>query len=353
MCRDPGGAADARPEPAEGAARPNPPTAEEITRYVVAEAVWAPSVHNTQPWCFSADEQQIRLYADAGRRLTAADPDGREMMISCGAALFTARLALRSLGYVPEARVLPDPGDPTLVAQVSWHEQAAVTEDERRLFSQVRLRRTHRGAFDPVPLSPKLLAALREGAARDGATLRIVTGDGQRAALAAVIETAERALRRDSERVQELVRWTPPPGSPRRDGVPATSYPARAEHTDPDFPGRDFAHGRGWGLPPLTTAPSFRTAGVVGLLTTADDRATDWVNAGQALQRILLTASTRGVAAALHSQPLELGWLRESIRTRFSDGGYPQLVLRLGTVIQVAASVRRAPSHVLLHSPRH
>jgi hypothetical protein len=35
------------------------------------------------------------------------------MMISCGAALFTARLALRSLGYVPEAQVLPDPGDPT------------------------------------------------------------------------------------------------------------------------------------------------------------------------------------------------------------------------------------------------
>jgi hypothetical protein len=201
MCRDPGGAADAVPGPAEGPARPNPPTAEEITRYVVAEAVWAPSVHNTQPWCFSAGGQQIRLYADVGRQLTAADPGGREMMISCGAALFTARLALRSLGYVPETRVLPDPDDPTLVAQVSWHERAAVTEYERRLFGQVRQRRTHRGAFDPVPLSPELLAALREGVTRDGATLRIVTEGGQRAALAAVIETAERALRRDSERV--------------------------------------------------------------------------------------------------------------------------------------------------------
>jgi len=243
--------------------------------------------------------------------------------------------------------VLPDLADPSLVAVLSWPRRAAVTEYERRLFGQVRRRRTHRGGFDPVPLSPALLAALREGAAHDGATLRIVSDAGRRASLAAAIQTAERALRLDSERVQELVAWTPPPGSPRRDGVPATSYPARPEHTDPDFPGRDFAHGRGWGLPRLNTAPLFPAAGLAALLTTPDDRAADWVNAGQALQRILLTAGTCGVAAALHSQPLELRGLREFVRTRLGDGGYPQLVLRLGTVIQVATSVRRPPADVL------
>ena len=85
------------------------PAAEDIVRYVVAFAVWAPSVHNTQPWRFSAEGQEISLHADRARQLTLADPDGREMLISCGAALFTARLALRSLGYIPEAALLPDP----------------------------------------------------------------------------------------------------------------------------------------------------------------------------------------------------------------------------------------------------
>jgi hypothetical protein len=61
-------------------------TAEQVARYVVAKAVWAPSVHNTQPWQFTADGQQVSLYADAGRRLVVADPDGREMMISGGRA---------------------------------------------------------------------------------------------------------------------------------------------------------------------------------------------------------------------------------------------------------------------------
>jgi hypothetical protein len=338
---------DAGPLPDGQPASLEPLTAEEITKYVVTAAVWAPSVHNTQPWRFTAGGQQISLHADAERQLRVADPDGREMMISCGAALFTTRLALRSLGYVPETCLLPDPGQPLLVARVSWQRRAARTEFEQRLFGQVRQRRTHRGGFDLVPLPPNLLAALREGAARYGAMLRIVADDGRRAALAAAVETAERAERLAGERVRELARWAPAPGSTRTDGVPPTAYPARAEHTDPDFPGRDFAHGRGWGLPPLSSAPLFRAAGVAGLLTTTHDRPADWVNAGQALQRILLTASSCGVAAALHTQPLELGWLRESIRTQLSDGAYPQLVLRFGAVIQAAVSVRRPPDDVL------
>jgi hypothetical protein len=325
-----------------------PETAEEIARYLVAQAVWAPSVHNTQPWRFTANgSQQVSLHADVGRRLAVADPDGREMMISCGAALFTVRLTLRSLGYIPETTVLPDPGQPELVARVSWRERAPADEFERRLSGHVLTRRTHRGAFDPEPMPPGTLAALRSGAAREGAALRIVADDGRRAALAAAVQTAEHQLQHDGERLRELARWTPAPGSASRDGVPATSYPARAEHTDPDFPGRDFARGHGWGVPPLSTATSHRAAGVAGLLTTAADRPADWVNAGQALQRIMLTAGICGAAVALHSEPLELPWLREFIRTELSDGTCPHLVLRVGLVTQVAVSVRRDPGDVL------
>lgn len=322
-------------------------TSADIAAYAVAEAVWAPSVHNTQPWRFTAGRGEISLYADETRGLAVADPDGRELMISCGAALFNVRLALRALGHVPRTCVLPEPDQPALVARVGWPQRAASDEFERRLFGQVRRRRTHRGAFDPGPLPPDLLAALRAGAMTDGAALRIVADDGRRAALAAAVEAAERELRLDGERVRELARWTPAPGSACRDGVPATSYPARAEHTEPYFPGRDFARGHGWGLPPLSTARLIRSAGVAGLLTTAADRPVDWVNAGQALQRILLTASACGAAVALHSQPVELPWLRAFIRSRLSDGAYPHLVLRIGLVTQVAASVRRDPRDVL------
>ncbi len=322
-------------------------TSEQVARYLVDEAVWAPSVHNTQPWRFVAAGRRISLYADVDRGLPVADPDGREMLISCGAALFNVRLALRVLGYVPEIQVLPDPSEPTLVARVGWRQRVPVSEFEREMASQVHLRRTHRGAFDPEPLPHGTLAALRDSAASEGAALRVMADDGRRAVLAAAVQTAEQELRLDGERVRELAGWTPAPGSERTDGVPATSYPARAERTDPYFPGRDFARGHGWGLPPLSSARWYRAAGVAGVLTTAADRRLDWVNAGQALQRILLTAGTCGAAVAIHSQPVELPRLRELIRSQLTDGAYPQLLLRIGLVIQVAASVRRDPDDVL------
>ena len=339
--------------PTEWLTRPGPLAAHEVVSYVVTAAVWAPSVHNSQPWRFGACGQEISLHADAGRQLMVADPLGREMMISCGAALFNARLALRSLGYAPETRVVPDPGQPSLVARVTWRERMAPTEYEQRLFSQVPRRRTHRGGFDPLPLSADLLAALTLGAERYGAMLHIIADQGARAALAAAVETAERAQRLSSEHVQELARWVIPPGSARQEGVPPTSYPAREERTFPHFPGRDFAHGRGWGVPRLSPGPVARAAGAVCLLATTEDRPANWVNAGQALQRVLLTSSDRGVAAALHSQPLELPWLRELIRTRFSNDAYPQMVLRLGTVIQTSVSVRRPPASVLFAGGSH
>ncbi len=344
---------DNLPRPAERLVGSQLPTAEAIAAYVVGAAVWAPSVHNTQPWWFSASGQEISLFADGGRQLMVADHSGREMVISCGAALFTARLALRSLGYIPEASVLPDSGRPLLVARVSWPRRAPPTEYEQRLFDQVLRRRTHRGGFDALPLAPEFVAALREGAERDGSMLRIVTDEGDRAVLAAAVQQAERALRLDSTHVRELAAWASPPGSTRRDGVPHTAYPVCAERTWPDFPSRDFAHGCGWGIRALSPATGRRAAGVVCVLATTDDRPLDWVNAGQALQRALLASTACGVAAALHSQPLELPWLREFVRTQLSDGAYPHLLLRLGTVIQTAVSVRRPLASVLLASGEH
>jgi nitroreductase len=328
-----------------GLAGLEPAAGTELTAQVVAATVWAPSVNNTQPWRFGVYRHGIDVYADPGRQLAIADPHGREMLISCGAALFTARLAVRGVGYIPEADVLPDPAEPMLIARVSWAHEVAPTEYERWLLRQVRRRRTHRGGFDPLPLSAEFLAVLQDCAERYGAQLRVVTDEGCRAALAAVVGTAERALELDSAYLRELAAWTPPPGSRRPDGVPVAAYPAHPERTVPHFPGRSFARGHGWGTPGIRRAA--RSAGVVCLLTTQADRPMDWINAGQALQRILLTSAASGVAVALHSQPFELDWGRELVRSRLRDPACPQLLLRLGTVIQTTDGVRRPPASVV------
>ena len=325
-----------------------PGSPEEIARFAIGTAVWAPSVHNTQPWRFGAQPGEISLYADPDQRLAAADPDGREMLISCGAALFTARLALRFRGYVPEAEILPDPDRPMLVARIGWGRRVPPADYECALYRQVPCRRTHRGGFEDTELPGRLLAALSQDAARHSTVLRIMDDGGQRAAVSAVVDAAENLLRLDVPRAQELARWASAPGSSRADGVPASAYPAQPEGTSPSFPGRDYAQGRGWGTGPAGPAAMPRHAGAVGLLTTARDEPADWINAGQALQRLLLDAASCGVAAAIHTQPLELPQLRELIRTHLAGGSYPQMIMRLGVTGQSGISVRRTVEEVLI-----
>jgi nitroreductase len=334
--------------------------AEDAIRFVVEAAVWAPSVHNTQPWWFGTAEQiagrRISLHADVDRRLDVADPDGREMVMSCGAALFTLRVAIRDLGHDPAVTVLPDADRPGLLADVMVGDTVPYSEENRRLYRQIRRRRTHRGAFlvDPLPVS--LLAALRYEAQREGAELRIVADDRARAALGALTEAAEHVQRTIPAYLTETARWAPRPGAARQDGVHESAYPRAPQRTAPHYSTRDFARGQGWGTddPGEPTEPRRDVAtGVVALLTTHCDNRADWLCAGQALQRILLRASVDDVSAAFHTQALEVPELREFIRVRFCDGAHPQMLLRLGypTPAPETTPIRRPAADVTANEP--
>src|SRR6266516_207255 len=141
--------------------------------YLIATAARAPSVHNTQPWRFRVGEYAIELYADQNRKLRV-DPLGREMIISCGAALFGLRLAVRSLGYLPVVELLPDPARLRLLARVRLGAAEPMTARERQMLEALPHRHTHRGPFAPGALPAGLVAGLQHDALAEGATLALV-----------------------------------------------------------------------------------------------------------------------------------------------------------------------------------
>lgn len=298
------------------------PRADEIAHFLVDAAVWAPSVYDTQPWWFGTHGTTVTVHADAERRLDVADPNGREMFISCGAALYTLRLAVRDLGRVPAVRRLSDRRRPGLIADVAVGEERPATAEERQMYAQIRHRHTHTGGFRPGGLPIGLLQALRTHAYREQVALRIVADPRARIALAALTEAAEQVQRQNPEYVSEATRWAPTTA-----GAPEEPRPRESAHLDADFAGCDYARGQGWGQ---AGGEQRDATGVVALLLTGTDTRDDWVCAGQALQRILLCAGAYEVSAAFHTQALEVPELREFVRTRFCDGAYPQMIMRLG-----------------------
>ncbi|GAA2730814.1 Acg family FMN-binding oxidoreductase [Actinocorallia aurantiaca] len=327
---------------------------EGVMRAAIEAAVWAPSVNNTQPWWFGTsaygqDGARVSLHSDSERRLDIADPDGREMLVSCGAALFTLRLAVQARGYEPRVRVLPEPDRPGLLADLvidpAAEAEPGVGPEIERLYRQVKVRRSHRGAFEQRVVPTAVLTALREEAHREGAELFLVSDPRERRALAAFTEVAEQLQRLDPEYQAEAARWAPPPGRHRSEGMVERSYPAEEAFTSPHFATRDFAQGRPWGARE-DRPPDPGITGVVAIITTRGDDRADWLAAGQGMQRMLLHASAEGLSAALHTQPLEIPELRALIRVRLCRGGHPQVLLRLGEAASALGTVRRKPDEL-------
>src|SRR5215213_12037174 len=119
---------------------------EEKLRFMLNYAVLAPSGHNTQPWLFSVSDGEVELRADRTRGLPVVDPEDRALVISCGAALFYLRAALRHFGYAGEVETFPDPEDPDLLARISLGREQEATEEDQRLFRAIPKRHSNRQA---------------------------------------------------------------------------------------------------------------------------------------------------------------------------------------------------------------
>jgi hypothetical protein len=302
----------------------------------------APSLHNTQPWRFTVSGDQIELYADARRQLRL-DRDGREMIISCGAALYGLRLAVRSLGYLPEVELLPASARHRPLARVWVGPPAPMTTDERKVLAAVPHRHTHRGPFEPGPLPAGLFERMQEDARAEGATLSGIDPGPAREELMALVAAAERGQDRDPRSRADTWWWSRDVSSPARDGVPAHAFPAEPGRKPGQLPQRDFDLGRGIGLLSAGGAAPVVTA----VLVTSGDGQEDWLHAGQALYRLLLRAASLWVFAALNTQPLEDVPTRTLIRDRLALSGAPQMLLALGISRTAHATARRPPADLI------
>ena len=295
-------------------------------------------MHNTQPWRFRVRRyaQVVELYADPARALPHSDPQGRAIHIACGAALFNLRLAAAVAGREPVVKLLPDPLQPVLLASVRLAGSYDAPPADRELYAAISRRHTNRLPFSDRPVAPAVLAELVEAARVEGAILHVLDHD-EAVRVLRLARDAEREQLADPAYRAELAQWAG--GARDRDGIPDSALGPR----DPmsETPTRDFtpaqhqALGYAW----------FEESPQLAVLSTATSTPLDWLRAGQALQRLLLTATARGLATTPLTQPLETAdsWM---VRDPGSGIEIPQMILRLGYGLPVAGTPRRPVSDV-------
>jgi len=319
---------------------------DEDLRLAVRYAILAPSSHNTQPWLFRICADAVEVFADRARALPVVDPFDRELVISCGAALFNLRIALAHAGWKTEVELLPDPACPDLLARVSFVRHSPPSQETMLLFDAIPKRHTNRGTFEPRAVSAQLVSVLRKSVAFEGAWLETLDGSAKLAA-ADLIAAGDRIQHRDTHFRRELAAWTVPNESSRADGIRASSlgFPDVASHFAPLLI-RTFD----WAKLGRAAKDRELAAGspLMCVLGTEHEEPAAWIAAGQALQHLWLTACAGGVQCSFLNQSIEVPALRSKLRTLIGRAGFPQLVLRLGYAESKRAGSRRTVAAVLI-----
>ncbi|MGW5677432.1 Acg family FMN-binding oxidoreductase [Streptomyces sp. NPDC003860] len=313
---------------------------------LVEDATLAPSMHNAQPWSFgfTPATRTFRLRADRSRAMPQSDPDGRALLIGCAAAVFNLRVAAVHAGWDPVTRLLPDPADPDLLAEVELVRRPPESYDElAELHPALRRRHTSRAPFRDERIEDSLLDVLRRAALLEGARLAFPDAFHRRTILELSSEAMNREQAEPGHR-EETARWTEGPGREdvSEEGIPRYAFGPRSRSGGApmrDFESPDDTYVREWA--------AFEESPQLALLGTVFDHPVDWLRAGQAMERVLLEATLDGLATSVASQALEWSDLRWAVRDPAAAMGHVHMVIRLGYGPQGPSTHRRPTGEVL------
>lgn len=301
--------------------------------HALRAAVRAPSPHNTQPWRFEVGAGRIDLLLDGDRTLPVADPTAREARLACGAALYNLRLALRVAGLAVRYDLLPDRDRPDLLATVRFGGQRAPRPEERVLAAAIERRATNRRPFVDRPVPARRRWNLVRAADLEGGRLVLLEQPSQLSVFADLLRRADHRQEQDPLFQAELRRWTAT-HTGREDGVPRSAGGPRPDDASVLKLRRYEAHESAVERP-------FEQDPLVTVLATSGDTALGQLRGGQALQRVLLTATVDGLSVSFLSQPVEFADTRDRLRELVGGQLHPQTALRVGYGYAAAATPRR------------
>jgi len=321
------------------------PVPEAVVRRLVKSACHAPSIYNTQPWLWRVREDGVELYADQQRRLSSADPEGRSLTLSCGAALHHLQVAARASGWEPTVARRPDPAQPDLLATITLTPSPPPAEARVDLAALYE-RCTDRRRFTSWPVPNERLQELSRAVESWGGHAVAVTDAAERFRIELLISRALQLQSRDPAVGREQRLWTDNdrPDGVRSDSLPATS--ATAESRRSRF-GTGLLEERGRDL-----------EGSDGLLVLcdADDDPAAWLRGGEALSALWLRAVRDGMSVVPLSQVVEVDETRAGLRHDVFGGlAHPLMLVRVGWQAIGRASLtrtsRRPLAEVLMSSP--
>ena len=308
-----------------------------LLRYVVL----SPSTHNTQPWRFTLLPEGIEVYADYTRRMPVIDPGNREMLMSIGAALFTLRVAAERFGFDCRISVnfSGDSERPLAFAGLAPRDKRSRGDEAMMsLFTAIPRRHTNRNPFLLSRVPESLMRHVRGMEASGSASLHVSTDGRVNTAVAELVAAADRMQLADPAFRGNLAEWVRPNWTQKPDGITGAALGLSSLAS---------------ALGPWTTrfldvsmlkAAADRNLCIEApglIVLQSEDTVAHWLDAGQLLQKLLLTLTREGLQHSYFNMPVQIPDLRIRLRALLGLSSWPQILLRIGFSLTTPAVTPR------------
>jgi nitroreductase len=319
---------------------------EDEMAFLLRYAVLAPSGHNTQPWRFAIVPEGIEVFADYTRRLPNVDPGDRELLMSVGAAIMNLRVAAAHFGFDSTVLYARNTGDPSAAALVSLRETCNANPSLRSLFPAILRRRTNRQPFDGEPIDADAVSLLADVADEHPDFIQFLL-PRDKARIAELVAAGDRLQMEDPAVREELAEWVRSSHTDAGDGICADAFgvpdilSAAAASVMRHVDLGNFQARRDETL--VRTTPLL-------IVITAEDDPVSLLEAGQVLEKLLLTATRVGLQYSFMNQPVQVATLRNLLAPIGRAAHPPQLLLRIGYAPPVARPMPRRDVAEVLHA---
>lgn len=311
----------------------------EVLKAAVQLACRAPSVHNVQPWRWVAEDGALQLFLDRRRSVPGTDHSGREVIISCGAALDHLRVAMTAAGWRSKVARFPNPNDPDHLAKIEFDSLDYITEAQRSLADAILQRRSDRLPFTS-PTSWTAFEPVLRSAVGDDAVMVDALTDELRPRLAEASRLTEALRRYDTSYHAELDWWTAP--LRLSEGMPPSALASERERGRVDV-GRDFPSGSQQNRRAEVEMDQSR----ILVLSTGDDSRENVLRCGETLSAVLLECTVAGMATCPLSHLMEVDQSRDIVRSLIDGRGEPQVLVRAGFAPPMENPPAPTPRHPL------
>jgi nitroreductase len=290
-------------------------------------AILAPSAHNTQPWQWQLDGNQLSILRDYEHSLKESDPTSRETFLSLGAFIENLVVAAGFFGYKAKVFYRALTVHDQLAAEISFEADGTSIRSSERLFTGITKRHTNRGFYHPEPLTSDVAQGLavpsevgisihQVGDATTKEKVAELVGRGT--AIALGMPTMEKEL-------GELV-WSE--ASPRPTGM---MIEALVEGAQPQETGLDWVRNE---LDPQSQGhywqQTFASAPLHIIIASELDNPAAWLASGRVMERVLLASAALGMNHCIAAAPVEIPTLLPSLRQLIDGDDRPQALFRLG-----------------------